>query len=247
MDRTIYQIIKQRRASSAEDPGDLLSKLMQARDEKDGSQMTDRQLRDEVCTLMIAGYETTANSLLWTWMLLSRHQEVQARVLEELRAVLGGRSPAAADLDRLPYTTMVVKESMRLYPPIWTISRETARECEIGGYEVPRGCMVMTSPWVMHRDPRFFDRPELFAPERWANGLEKRLPRGVYFPFGDGPHFCIGRNFALMETLLILATVIGRFQLLPVPHHLNIPQANATLRPRYGVRVILKKRDQICS
>lgn len=223
--------------------------LMQVKDEKDGNQMTDRQLRDEVRTMMVAGHETTANALSWTWVLLSQHQEVQARVLEELHTVLGGRPPAAADLDHLPYTTMVVKESLRLYPPVWMIIRESTQKCEIGGYEIPRGCMVLTSPWVLHRDPRFFQQPDLFAPERWADGLEKRLPRGAYIPFGDGPHLCMGKNFALMEALLILATMASKFKVLPAPHHFTIPRGLATLCPGYGVKVILKKLEtnSLCS
>ncbi len=241
MDKTIYDIIEQRR-TSGEEPGDLLSMLMQARDEEDGTQMTDKQLRDEVATLMLAGHETTANTLLWTWMLLSQHPEVQNKLLEELQDVLGSRSPSVADISRLRYTNMVIKEAMRLYPPVALLGREAVQDCQIGDYEVPAGCLIMMSQWVMHRNPRYFEDPEEFKPERWADDLEKQLPRGVYFPFGDGPRICIGKGFALMEAVLLLATIAQKFQLTLVPDHPIVPQNSLTLRPEYGLKVVLHKR-----
>ena len=241
MDKSIYNIINQRRASG-EDPGDLLSMLMQARDEDDGSQMSDKQLRDELATLMLAGHETTANTLTWTWMLLSQHPEVETKLLEELQDVLGNRPPTVADIPRLRYTNMVIKESMRLYPAVPSLSREAAKDCEIGGYWVPAGCMIMISQWVMHRDPRYFEDPEVFNPERWANDLEKQLPRGVYIPFGDGPRICIGKSFALMEAVLLLIAIAQKFQLDIVPDFPIVPQASITLRPEYGLKMVLKKR-----
>ncbi|MBD2778392.1 cytochrome P450 [Iningainema tapete] len=240
LDQTIYAIINQRRSNGG-NGGDLLSMLMQVKDEDDGSQMTDQQLRDEVATMILAGHETTANTLSWTWMLLAQHPEVQAKLVEELQAVLGGRSPTIADLPRLRYTSMIIKESMRLYPPITDVTREAIRDCEIGGYFVPAGCTIIMSQWVMHRNSRYFPNPEVFNPERWANDLEKQLPRGVYFPFGDGLRICIGKSFALMEATLLLATIAQKFQLHLVPEHLIVLQPSLTLRPKYGIQVVLKK------
>ncbi|AFY33811.1 cytochrome P450 [Calothrix sp. PCC 7507] len=240
MDRTIYQMINQRRASG-ENPGDLLSMLMEARDEADGSQMSDRQLRDEIATLMLAGHETTSNTLTGVWVLLSRYPDVRSKLLAELQQVLGERSPSIADIPKLPYTEMVIKEAMRIFPPVFMMAREATQDCEIGGYEVPSGCMLMMSQWVMHRHPRHFEDSEVFRPERWANDLEKNLPRGVYFPFGDGPRICIGKSFALMEAVLLLATIAQKFELILVPDHPIVPQASITLRPAYGIKVVLKK------
>lgn len=241
MDKSIYQIVNQRR-NSQENPGDLLSMLMQAKDEEDGSQMSDKQLRDEVVTLMLAGHETTANALSWTWMLLSQHPEVQSKLIAEIKAVLNGRSPTIADIPNLPYANMVIKEVMRLYPPVSIFARQAAQDCQIGPYEVPSGCHIMISQWVMHRSPRYFDEPEKFQPERWAEDLEKQLPRGVYFPFGDGPRICIGKGFAMMEAVLLLTAIAQNFELDILPEHPIVPQASITLRPEQGIKVILKKR-----
>jgi cytochrome P450 len=241
MDQTIYDLIDQRR-QSGEDPGDLLSMLMNATDEVDGSQMNNKQLRDEVATLMLAGHETTANALSWTWMLLAQHPEVEAKLLEELQAVLDGRSPTMADLPRLRYTDQVIKESMRLYPPVALLGREAAGEAEIGGYTVPPGCVIMISQWVMHRSDRYFKDPEAFKPERWENDLERQLPRGVYIPFGDGPRICIGKGFALMEAVLLLATIAQKFKLSLMPNFPIVPQPSITLRPEFGIKVTLSKR-----
>lgn len=244
MDKTIYQIINQRR-DSGENPGDLLSMLMQAKDEEDGSQMNDKQLRDEVVTLMLAGHETTANALSWTWMLLSQHPEVQNKLIAEIKSVLNDRSPTIKDISKLPYANMVIKEVMRLYPPVSIFARQAAQDCQIGPYQVPSGCYIMISQWVMHRSPRYFDEPEKFKPERWNEDLEKQLPRGVYFPFGDGPRICIGKGFAMMEAVLLLATIIQKFELSILPEHPIVPQASITLRPEHGIKVILKKRETV--
>jgi cytochrome P450 len=241
MDKSIYNIINQRR-TSGEEPGDLLSMLMQARDEEDGSQMSDKQLRDELVTLILAGHETTSNTLSWTWMLLAQHPQVQTKLIEELKTVLDGRPPTVADLPRLRYADMVIKESMRLYPPVASFGREAAKDCEIGGYSVPAGCAIIISQWVMHHSPRYFEEPEVFNPERWANDLEKKLPRGVYIPFGDGPRVCIGKGFALMEAVLLLAASAQKFQLNIVPDFAIVPQPSITLRPEYGIKMVLKKR-----
>jgi cytochrome P450 len=239
LDQTLYAIINQRRHSGMR--GDLLSMLMQVQDADDGSRMSDRQLRDEVATMILAGHETTANALSWTWMLLSQHPSVRKKLVQELKTVLNGRSPTLADLSRLIYTSMVIKESMRLYPPATDLSREATRDCEIGGYFIPKGCTLIMSQWVMHRDSRYFDEPEVFKPERWENDLEKQLPRGVYFPFGDGPRICIGKGFALMEAVLILAAIAQQFQLDLIPDQKIELQPSITLRPKYGMQVLLKK------
>jgi cytochrome P450 len=175
-------------------------------------------------------------------MLLSQHPEVETKLLEELQEVLGNRPPTVGDIPRLRYTNMVIKESMRLYPAVPSLSREAAKDCEIGGYWIPAGCMIMISQWLMHRDHRYFEDPEVFNPERWANDLEKQLPRGVYIPFGDGPRICIGKSFALMEAVLLLTAIAQKFQLDIVPDFPIVPQASITLRPEYGLKMVLKKR-----
>jgi cytochrome P450 len=239
LDEIVNRIIRERLASG-EDAGDLLSMLMASRDE-DGSAMTDRQLRDEIMTFLLAGHETTAVSLSWTWYLLSQHPEVGDKLRQELGEVLGGRTPQLEDLARLPYTDKVVKESMRLYPPAWSLARSTANEIEIGGYRLPKGSNVVMSPWIMQRDPRFFDHPEQFDPDRWTAQTAQQLPRFAYFPFGGGPRLCIGASFAVMEANLLLATIAQRFHLTLVPGHPVVPQPGITLRPRHGMRMTMTK------
>jgi cytochrome P450 len=242
LDGVIHQIIRMRRESRAEH-NDLLSLLLQAQDE-DGSGMSDRQLRDEVMTLFLAGHETTALVLSWTWYLLTNHPEVEKKLVAELHEALNGRSPAVADLPSLQYVEMVVKETMRLYPPAWIIGREAVSPFEINGYSFPAGAQVSVSPWLMQRDPRYFDQPEEFRPERWAGDQIKQLPKYAYFPFGGGPRLCIGNSFAMMEAILILATIIQRFHLELVPGQKVKPMASITLRPRDGVKVIVTPRDK---
>src|SRR5262249_19907530 len=188
LDEIVEDIIDRRR-TSGEDRGDLLSMLLRAQSEGDGA-MTEKQLRDEVMTFLLAGQETSTNLLSWIWYLLAQHPEVDERLLTELGAVLSGRAPTVADVPWLRYTEMVVLETMRLYPPAWAISRETIRECEIGGYLVLPGTILLISQWVLHRDPRYFPDPERFRPDRWSDGLAERLPRFAYFPFGGGPRLC---------------------------------------------------------
>jgi cytochrome P450 len=241
MDKHIYKIIKQRR-TSGEDPGDLLSMMMQARDEDDGTQMSDQELRDAIATIIFAGHETTANTLAWAWMLLSQYPEVQTKLQQEVKEVLGDRLPTVADLHSLRYTDLVIKESMRLYPVVWTLDFQASRDCEIGGYHVPADCSLFMSQWVMHRSERYFEDPEVFNPERWAGDLEKQLPRNVYLPFGDGPRTCIGKRFALMESVLLLATIAQRFETTLVPGQSLIPQPTITLQPKDGIKVVLKQR-----
>jgi cytochrome P450 len=223
-------------------PGDeLLSRLIQARDE-DGSHMTDRQLRDEAMTLYLAGHETTALTLSLTWYALARQPRIEEKLAAEWATVLGGRTPTVDDLPRLTYTEHVITESMRLYPPVYLIGREPVVDCELDGYRIPRGATVFISQWVTHRDPRYFDQPLEFRPERWEDGLAKRLPRYAYFPFGAGPRVCIGNGFAMIEAVLLLATIgqAYRFTLEPEPpveFRLGI-----TLLPEYGIPAVLTSR-----
>src|SRR4029077_18623169 len=167
-----------------------------------------KQLRDEAMTLFLAGHETTALTLAWAWFLLATHPEAEEKLLSEVRTTLGDRPPTVDDLPRLPYAEAVILEAMRLYPPGYVIGREAVDDCEIGGYHAPAGVTVLMSPWLMHRDARYFDHPDEFRPERWENDLLKQLPRIVYFPFGAGPRRCIGDGFAMMETVLVLSTIV---------------------------------------
>ena len=237
LDEVVYRIIRERRRSE-NDNGDLLSMLMSARDE-DGSRMTDRQLRDEVMTFLLAGHETTALSLSWAWYLLSGNQAVAVKLHEELARVLDGKNPSFEDLPRLCYTGAVVKESVRLYPPAWSLARTAAEDFEIGGYLVPAGSNVVMSQWIMHRDPRFFPSPEQFDPGRWFEEHTQRLPRFAYFPFGGGPRYCVGASFAMMEATLLLAAIVQRFRLRMVPGHNVVSVPSITLRPKYGIKMSL--------
>ena len=237
LDDVVYRIIRERRRSE-NDNGDLLSMLMSARDE-DGSRMTDRQLRDEVMTFLLAGHETTALSLSWAWFLLSENPEAENKLHHELARVLDGKNPSFEDLPRLCYTEAVVKESVRLYPPAWSLARTAAEDFEIGGYLVPAGSNVVMSQWIMHRDPRFFPSPEQFDPGRWFEEHTQRLPRFAYFPFGGGPRYCVGASFAMMEATLLLAAIAQRFRLRMVPGHKVVPVPSITLRPKYGIKMSL--------
>jgi len=241
LNKIIYRIIDRRRAAGG-DPGDLLSMLLHAQDE-DGSRMTDRQLRDEVITLFLAGHETTALALSWTWWLLAQNPQAEAKLHAELDAVLAGRSPTLEDLPNLRYTDHVISESMRLYPPAWGMARVAIEDAEIGGYRIPKGSGVSLSQWVVHRDSRWFEAPEEFHPERWEGDLLKRLPRFAYFPFGGGPRQCIGNTFALMEAALLLATIAQKFRVRLVPNQKVEPVASITLRPRHGIQVTLEARQ----
>lgn len=238
IDNIVYRIIAERRASGT-DEGDLLSMLLQAQDE-DGSQMSDKQLRDEVMTLFLAGHETTALSLSWSWYLLATHPEAEARFHEELDHVLGGRAPDVSDLPKLQFTEMIAKEAMRLYPPAYAIGREAIEETEIGGFRVPRGTQLFAFQWATHRDERFFERPGDFVPERWANGSMQALPKYAYFPFGGGPRQCIGNYFAMMEIVLLLATIGQRFRFSVEGQVEVLPVLS--LRPKNGIKAQLFHR-----
>jgi cytochrome P450 len=240
IDEIIYRIIRERRALGP-DAGDLLSRLLAARDE-DGRGMTDQQLRDEVVTLALAGHETTALALFYTFYLLSQSPAAAGHLADELDQVLGDRPPTAADVPNLRYTEWVVRESMRLYPPAWGIAREALADCEIGGYHVPKGTQVFMIQWLVHRDGRWFDDPTTFRPERWDNDLIKRLPRCAYFPFGEGPRICIGNHFAMMEAILILATIAQRYRLVMEPGQTLELRPSVTLRPRNSLRMRTQAR-----
>jgi cytochrome P450 len=241
LDKIIYAIIHERR--SARGPSnDLLEMLLRSQDEQ-GSQMSDEQLRDEVMTLFLAGHETTANALAWTWYLLAQHPEIEARLFQEIGDVLHGKVPTAIDVMRLTYTEMVVKESMRLYPPAWAVGRQAIGEFEMGGYKFPAGTNIAILQWSTQRDARFFPEPEKFDPGRWSAEFLKRhaLPRFAYFPFGGGPRVCVGAGFAMMEAILLLATMAQRYRMKLAAKWKVKLLPSVTLRPRNGIQMVLER------
>jgi cytochrome P450 len=241
LDEVVYRMIAARRRSD-EDRGDLLSILLHAQDADDGTRMTDQQVRNEVMTLFMAGHETTAVALSWAWYLLAQHPEVDARLADELQAVVGDRPPSVSDLPKLTYAEAVVSESMRLYPPAYAMGRQAVRPTEVAGHPIAPGLIVAIPACVVHRDARWFDEPEAFRPERWDGDLARRLPRYAYFPFGGGPRQCIGNAFATMEAVLLLATIAQRFRLALVPGQRVTPTPYVTLRPEPGIRMRLTRR-----
>lgn len=253
LDRILQKIVERRRAArrvtadGADEPvpDDLLSLLLSSGDE-DGGFETGEHARSEMLTIFVGGHETVADLLAWTWYLLALHPEIEARLVAELDEVLGGRSPSTSDLPRLRYASMIVAEVLRLYPPAPVLIREAVAELEIGGYKVARGTEIVMSPWVLQRDPRFFDEPEVFDPNRWADGLASRLPRYSYFPFGGGPRLCLGRSFATLEATLVLAVVAQRFHLDLVPGHPVVAEPIPTLHPKYGVLMETHPRWSRC-
>jgi cytochrome P450 len=240
LNRILEDVIRQRR-SNGKDSANILSALLRAQDE-DGTGMTERQLRDEMMTLFFTGHETTALALSWTWYLLAQHPEVADKLAEEVERVVGQREPVYEDLPQLPFVDNVVKESLRLYPPAYGVVREASSDCEIGGYTIPAGATLAMFQWVVHRDPRYFDRPDEFIPDRWKE-LGNRLPRCAYFPFGVGPRMCIGNAFATTEVPLLVATIARSFQFKLAPGNPVLLRPSLTLRPRDGIKVILKKRS----
>jgi cytochrome P450 len=241
VDSAIQRFIDERRASK-EDKGDLLSMLLEAQDE-DGSGMTDQQVRDEAMTLFGAGHETTAVTLMWTWYLLSQHPEVEAKLHGELAEVLGGRLPTLEDLSRLKYTEMVVKESMRLYPPAWGTSRQPNKDVTLGGYPIRKDTNVFINIYGMHRDTRYFADPLRFDPDRFSPEREKDIPKYAYLPFGGGPRVCIGNAFAMMEAKLVLAVLAQRYRLELAPGHIIKPERQFTLRSKHGMKMIARERQ----
>lgn len=242
LDSTIFRIINERRASGV-DAGDLLSMLILAQDEEGGTGgMTDQQVRDEALTLFLAGHETTANALTWAWYLLALNPDAEARFHAELNAVLGSRDPSAEDLAKLTYTAAVFNESLRLYPPAWAIGRMALREVSISGYRIPKGSIVLISPYVMHRDQRYWTSPGEFLPERHAVESVSRRPKFTFLPFGGGARVCIGERFALAEGVLVLATLGQRWRLRLASEGRPQPQAQITLRPRGPIKMFVDNR-----
>lgn len=237
VDDVVLGIIAERRRTG-EDTGDLLSMLMAASDETGEVRMTDAELRDEVATLVLAGHETTAQALTWTFMLLSRHPEIERRVVAEIREVCGDRPPSFEDLKALAYTGQVIDESMRLYPPAWLFERQAKVDLELGEYFIPAKTLVAVSPWSLHRHPEHWANPEGFDPDRFAT----ERPRYTYLPFGGGPRQCVGVNFALYEAKLVLATLLQRFSLTLVPGQNLRPDPAVTLRPSHGMKMGLRRR-----
>jgi len=220
---------------------DLLTLLLTARDE-DGNSMSDQQLRDEVITLLLAGHETTALNLSWSWYLLAEHPEAERKLHAELDTVLGGRTPSLSDLPKLQYTDKIIREALRLYPPAWRIFRQTEEALQIGSYTLPAGSNIVLSQWVTQRDPRWFAIPGQFIPERWNDDAAAKLPRFAYFPFGGGPRVCIGAGFAMMEATLLLAAIAKCFRMRLVPNQRIAAMPSITLRPRNGIRVTVEGR-----
>jgi cytochrome P450 len=242
MDAVIYRMIELRRKNPLGGE-DLLSLLVQAKDDETNTYMTEKQLRDEIFTLLMAGHETTANVLGWTVYLLGRHPEVDARIHAEVASVMSGRARLeAADMDRLPYTRMAITEAMRLYPPAWFVGRTALEDAVVGGYTIPQGASVLMSQYVMQRDGRYFDDPGVFRPERWTRGFQESLPRGAFFPFSAGDRHCLGEGFAWQEALLVLATLIERWRFELVPGQDIGTSPSITLRPNAGIRMIVRKR-----
>jgi cytochrome P450 len=237
----VDHVITERRRSPS-DSADLLSMLMSARDEETGEAMTDEQLRVEVTTFLLAGQETTSLALTWTWYLLSQNARARQRLEDELDAVLDGRPPEYPDLANLPYLRMVIDEAMRLYPPAWGFSRQALADDRLGGFLLPRGWLAFVIPYVLHRLPAFWTDPDAFDPERFSPERSADRPKFAYIPFGAGPRQCIGNQFALIETQLIVATLAQAYRLQLVPRHRAEPWPLITLRPRYGMPMIIERR-----
>ena len=241
LDAIIYRMIADRRASGR-DHGDLLSMLLAAQDEDDGGVMTDQQVRDEAMTIFLAGHETTANALMWTWYLLSGAPDVEAALHAEVDRVLQGRPPATGDLASLPYVERVVTEAMRLFPPAWIVGRRAIGDYALGDYVAPARSILVMSPYIMQRDRRFYADSERFDPDRWTPEFRAALPKFAYFPFGGGPRQCIGESFAWMELILLVATISQQWRLRLVPGHPVVPQPLITLRAKHGMRMTVQKR-----
>ncbi len=237
LDTFVYNLIKQRRADGR-DVGDVLSMLLQAQDE--GNTMTDKQIHDQVFTFIAAGHETARNTMSWTFYLLSQHPHVLEKLLAELHTVLQGRSPSVDDLPHLPYLDWVINESWRVYPPAWTLIRRAVDAFDLDGYHFPAGTIAVLSQWVLHHLPDIWGDPGVFRPERWDPARGQQVPQWAYFPFGGGPLICIGMPFAELETRLLLATILQHYTPRLVPGFKVVPQPRVTLRPKYGMHMILE-------
>jgi cytochrome P450 len=242
LDTLVQRIIDERRARPDQGKDDLLSMLMAVKDAETGETMSDRQLRDEVMTLVLAGHETTANALAWTLYLLSRHPDVERRLAAEVAQVLGDRPPSFADLPKLPFCMNVVQESMRLYPPAWAFERQAIEDDVLAGYTIPAGSIVSMSPYALHRDPAHWENPEGFDPDRFLPERSEGRSRHAYMPFGGGPRQCIGNSFALMEAQIVIASIVQRFRLALVPGHPVELDPVITLRPKNGIKMTLEPR-----
>ena len=238
LDALVYRMIEEHRAQNDHE-GDLLGMLMSVTDDVDGKGMTPRQLRDEIMTFVLAGFETTANALTWTLYLVAKHPEVARKLEEEANRVLGGRQATFEDLPRLEYTERVLSESMRLYPPAWCFERQAVEADEIGGYAIPAGTTIAICPYVLHRNPVYWENPQTFDPDRFLPDRSTDRSRFAYLPFGDGPRICIGKGFAMMEAKIVLAMVANAFRVgLPGDDHVAL-DPRITLRPRRGLRLTL--------
>lgn len=243
LDRIVYAMIEERSRNPQQHHDDLLQMLLDARDEEgDGSGMDRRQIRDEVLILFLAGHETTANALTWTWYLLSQHPEVEQRLHVEIDRVLEDQSPTFEDVMRLPYTRMVIEESMRCFPPVYAIDRDVMEPITLGPYHIPRGSTIFVSPWCLHHDPRYFPDPERFDPDRWLPEEKERRPKHCYFPFGMGTRSCIGEQFAWAEAIVLLAALARNWRAELMPGTVVEPYPLITVRPKNGLPVILRKR-----
>lgn len=240
LDTVVYNLIEERRRENR-DRGDLLSMLLLAQDE-DHTTMTDRQVRDEAMTIFLAGHETTANALMWTWYLLSQNPHAEAKLHHELDTVLQGRLPTIEDMERLSYTRMVFSESLRLYPPAWALGRRALEEHQAGEYSIAPGSIVVMSQWIMHRDARYYHEPEKFDPERWTPEAQSSRPKYCYFPFSFGTRQCIGESFAWTEGVLLLAALAQQWQARLVPGHVVALRPMLTLRARNGMKMVLQRR-----
>jgi cytochrome P450 len=246
LDAVVHRIIanhrNRERAGDTSDSGDLLSMLMASRDEEGGGVMTDAQLRDEIITIFLAGYETVANALTWTWLLLAQNPEAAQRFYDEVDQVLDGRTSTLEDLPQLRYTEMVFAESMRIYPPAWAMGRQSTAPLSLGPYRFPAKTYFFFSQYVMQRDPEYFPDPLRFDPERFTPEAKAARPRFAYFPFGGGGRQCIGESFAWMEGVLILATIAQKWRLTLLPDQQIDVQPKITLRPRYPIHMQVEGR-----
>ena len=244
LDSTIYGLIRERR-KEGQDRGDLLSMLLMAQDkEGDGGTMTDTQVRDEALTLFLTGLDTVSLALTWTWYLISQHPAIEVKLHSELNSVLAGRTPSTEDIEKLHYTRTVFLEALRLYPPIYAIAREAVDAFSVGGYTIPARTLILMSPYVMHRDSRYYKDPERFDPDRWNPKTGSKPPRFAFFPFGGGPRSCIGQSYALQEAMLILATLAQHWRMRLAPGHRVELLPLINLRPKFGMRMVLERRHK---